>query len=141
MLKYICFLILFISSICPAGLLIEKRQDQESKLLFKSQEPTQAVKFTENKKIGVRVIPILPVQKLSKKAQKEKVLSKSQKIQNEINAEIKSMNQEINLYSAAKKSGNLKEALKLLDVIQDRKLNINVLRQEKKLNTKITSRR
>lgn len=116
-----------------AGLLIENSPESDNKLLFKSTEPHHLQK-NDSQQPRIKVLTTTRRKKINDIKPIEP--TKSQKILKEINAEIKSLNKEINLYNTYKVNGNYKEALRILELIRDRRLTIFVLKQEKKHNTK-----
>lgn len=116
-----------------AGLLIENSPESDNKLLFKSPEPHHLQK-NDSQQPRIKVLTTTRRKKINDIKPIEP--TKSQKILKEINAEIKSLNKEINLYNTYKVNGNYKEALRILELIRDRRLTIFVLKQEKKHNTK-----
>ena len=129
MIKQIIFIVSLSFTIETHANLLINHNEKTDKLLFKKVESeNHSVKAIPAVK-AIPVIQSLPT-KVTKPKPKPKPLTRWEIVQNEINAEVRNMNSEINLYNIAKNIGNIEKASTLLKSILDRKATIKVLKKE-----------
>lgn len=124
-------LIIFLSIVLKtqASLLIP-HDNQTNTLLFGKNDVLQPTTKIKSKKTqSIKSVAVTPIQ--AYKRQKPKSELRTNLIQNEINEEIRSMNKDIIQYNKLKDTGNIKEALSILESIIDRKKTIKILQKEK----------
>lgn len=139
MIKQIIFIVSLSFTIETHANLLINHNEKTDKLLFKkveSENQSEKIDNTHNNSVkaipAVKAIPViqsLPT-KVTKPKPKPKPLTRWEIVQNEINAEVRNMNSEINLYNIAKNIGNIEKASTLLKSILDRKATIKVLKKE-----------
>lgn len=139
MIKQIIFIVSLSFTIETHANLLINHNEKTDKLLFKkveSENQSEKIDNTHNNSVkaipAVKAIPViqsLPT-KVIKPKPKPKPLTRWEIVQNEINAEVRNMNSEINLYNIAKNIGNIEKASTLLKSILDRKATIKVLKKE-----------
>lgn len=137
MIKQIIFIVSLSFTIETHANLLINHNEKTDKLLFKkveSENQSEKIDNTHNNSVkaipAVKAIPV--IQSLPTKVikPKPKPLTRWEIVQNEINAEVRNMNSEINLYNIAKNIGNIEKASTLLKSILDRKATIKVLKKE-----------